>query len=262
MGMHLSNCHEGLCWNKFASCGNNIIKVGATTMRQFDKSLLLVVAACATIAPAQAQTGSQTVQEGGAAAGAQCRQTDTTWQDVEQMPAYGNVQAELGNTFRTDTQGFADLNGPALPASTTALEAPRSGMSGTIPTSQFNFGFPNGGADTYRGPYSGSTNAGGTLPATSTRSANPDICGGVSPMARSSSYIDRPDLPAPSWGYMPNADGGGTPNRKPEDAGTFASEREMEQWFLNQQSTVRKPEKIAPVIQTMPPPEKIPDLDL
>jgi hypothetical protein len=169
-------------------------------------TIVFVIALLAGTSPAFAQ-GSDAQSAG--ATGAQARQTDTTWQDVQQMPAYGNYDPGLGNTWTTGTQGVYDFNGPMLPPAATTLEAPKSGMAGGIPSGQFNFGFPNSGFDVYRGAYQGAGNFGGFLPPTSTSSVDIDITGPVNPLPPSSSFLDSP-ASAPGWGF-PGADGGGIP---------------------------------------------------
>jgi len=173
-------------------------------------TLTLAIAVLTTGAPVFAQ-GATDAQSAGAT-GAQARLTDTTWQDVEQMPAYGNYDPGLGNTWTTGTQGIYDFNGPMLPPAATTLEAPKSGMAGAIPSGQFTFGFPNSGFDVYRGAYQGAANFGGYLPPTSTSSVDLDITGPVNPAQRGQSYIDasQADSIQPGWGF-PGADGGGIP---------------------------------------------------
>lgn len=169
---------------------------------------LTVVCALALLtgsAPALAQ--GATDQQSAGATGAQSRQTDTTWQDVQQTPAYGNYDPGLGNTWTTGTQGIYDFNGPMLPPAATALEAPKSGLAGPIPSGQFNYGFPNSGYDVYRGAYTGAANFGGYLPPTSTSSVDINI---VDNSGRGPGRGNAPggDVMQPGWGF-PGQDGGG-----------------------------------------------------
>ncbi len=168
-------------------------------------TMICAMALLAGGAPVLAQ--GATDEQSAGATGAQARLTDTTWQDVQQMPAYGNYDPGLGNTWTTGTQGVYDFNGPMLYPSTTALEAPKSGLAGPIPSGQFNYGFPNSGYDVYRGAYQGSANFGGYLPPTSTSSVDLNIVdnGGGGP-SRSSGPQDGGGLPG--WGF-PGQDGGG-----------------------------------------------------
>ncbi|GEM_PF-2157157 len=146
--------------------------------------------------------------------GAQLRQTDTTWQSVGSMPAPGNLDAGVGGTFTTTSQGFTGINGPTIPPSITSMEAPKSGMAGGIPSGQFNYGFPNTGSDRYRGGYQSSRNDGGVLPPTATSSVDLNIVN-LQPLASSASLMadstdsgggggDQQNLPPPPGpGFQP-----------------------------------------------------------
>lgn len=176
---------------------------------------LVLFLSLATVCPAPAGAQGATDQYSSGATGAQARITDTTWQDVQQMPAYGNYDPGLGNTWTTGTQGIYDFNGPMLPPAATSLEAPKSGLAGPIPSGQFTYGFPNSGYDVYRGAYTGAGNFGGFLPPTSTSSVDLDICGPVGPAPR---FIDGQgpgaNINRPGWGF-PGSDGGGIPAPHP-----------------------------------------------
>jgi len=159
--------------------------------------LVAAVLACLNL-PANAVAGADSYSAG--ATGAQARQTDVTWQDVDQTPAPGNYDPGVGNTSATGSQGAYDPNGAQIPPTVTPLEAPNSGMAGPIPSGQFTYGFPNTGSDVYRGPYQGSSNNGGTLPPTATSSVDINM-------------VDFHPLPMGgsdgSGGDFPGADGGG-----------------------------------------------------
>lgn len=139
--------------------------------------------------------------------GAQKRGTDTTWQDVNPVAAPNNVQVPLGRTMYTGKQGATDINGPLLDKAVTNLQAPLSGMYGTIPSGQYGFGFPQSGTDTYHGPYNSSNSSGGPLPQTATSSVNLDIVDlKAMPLAGNGGYSNGN---SGSWTGFPNADGGG-----------------------------------------------------
>jgi hypothetical protein len=174
-------------------------------------TLLGALALACTAMPAGAQGADDKTSAGDT--GAQARWTDTTWQDVQQTPAYGNYDPGLGNTFTTGTQGVYDFNGPMLPPAATSLEAPKSGLAGPIPSGQFNYGFPNSGYDIYRGAYQGAANFGGFLPPTSTSSVDlntVDLGGGVNNSAPTFQQGQGPgaNINQPGWGF-PGQDGGG-----------------------------------------------------
>lgn len=164
--------------------------------KRFFSSLTAAALVLAAVLPASAQWSAGNT-------GSQSRQTTTTWEDVLPLPAPGNFDAGVGNTFRTAPQSQPGLNGPSLPYANTPMEAPRSGMSRSIPSGQYSCGFPSTGPDQYRGPYSSSSRSGGMLPPTATSSVNAN-CVDFAPMASSASC-----LPGGCDGGGGGCDGGG-----------------------------------------------------
>lgn len=96
--------------------------------------------------------------------------TDTTWQNVQQVPTPGRMNAPVGQTLTTGSQGNTDLsNSVNLPQTTTGGMAEQSVNNAGFGFNGFN-AFTGGGAKPYVGPYASggpNGNQGGSLPGTS-----------------------------------------------------------------------------------------------
>jgi hypothetical protein len=89
--------------------------------------------------------------------------TNRSWQNAYPQSSPGAVNAGLGRTLPTGTQGYAGINAPQLPQCNTGLNAIQSGFNRPAVHQFGTGGFSGGGAKPYTSCY-GSGQSGGSLP--------------------------------------------------------------------------------------------------
>jgi hypothetical protein len=135
--------------------------------------------------------------------------TDLIWQDIQQVPAPGNIQASVRRTYRTSSQGWDDVNGPALRRSGLELLAPAS--INNAPLSSCCHGSSEYGYKPYRGPYARNYKYRNWLPPVSTGCIDISMASkdrAPSQFGGEGSGADDPRLPNPHDPNRPNPRGG------------------------------------------------------